>query len=70
MAKRVKPAKKAAVQFPKVARGELLTLLDFVRYAVSRFAEALLVFAHGTTDPVAEAAFLVHRLPGYRHALS
>ena len=35
------------------------TLLDFVRYAVSRFIEAKLVFAHGTTDPVAEAAFLV-----------
>ena len=35
------------------------TLLDFVRYAVSRFVEAKLVFAHGTTDPVAEAAFLV-----------
>ena len=44
---------------PKVAAGELLTLLDFVRYAVSRFIEAKLVFAHGTTDPVAEAAFLV-----------
>jgi ribosomal protein L3 glutamine methyltransferase len=44
---------------PKVAGGELLTLLDFVRYAVSRFVEANLVFAHGTTDPVAEAAFLV-----------
>ena len=41
------------------AAGELQTLLDFVRYAVSRFVEAKLVFAHGTTDPVAEAAFLV-----------
>jgi ribosomal protein L3 glutamine methyltransferase len=37
----------------------LQTLLDFVRYAVSRFTEAKLVFAHGTPDPVAEAAFLV-----------
>ena len=46
-------------KFPKVGAGELLTLLDFVRYAVSRFVEAKLVFAHGTTDPVAEAAFLV-----------
>src|ERR1700681_4703292 len=46
-------------KFPKVPPGELLTLLDFVRYAVSRFIEARLVFAHGTTDPVAEAAFLV-----------
>ncbi len=35
------------------------TLLDFVRYATSRFIEARLVFAHGTTDPVSEAAFLV-----------
>ena len=68
MAKRVKAAakpaktranKKPAVQFPKVATGELLTLLDFVRFAVSRFVEAELAFAHGTTDPVAEAAFLV-----------
>jgi ribosomal protein L3 glutamine methyltransferase len=42
-----------------VPAGELKTLLDFVRYAVSRFNEAGLVFAHGTTDPVAEAAFLI-----------
>jgi ribosomal protein L3 glutamine methyltransferase len=46
-------------KFPKVGAGELLTLLDFVRFAVSRFIEAKLVFAHGTTDPVAEAVFLV-----------
>jgi ribosomal protein L3 glutamine methyltransferase len=62
MAKRAKPAAKrgrVASRSPKVAAGELLTLLDFVRYAVSRFIEAKLVFAHGTTDPVAEAAFLV-----------
>ena len=50
---------RAASKFPKVPSGELVTLLDFVRYAVSRFVEAKLVFAHGTTDPVAEAAFLV-----------
>ena len=62
MAKRVKAAarrKPAAATLPKVVDGELLTLLDFVRYAVSRFVEAKLTFAHGTTDPVAEAAFLV-----------
>jgi ribosomal protein L3 glutamine methyltransferase len=62
MVKRAKPAAKrgrAKSRFPKVPSGELLTLLDFVRYAVSRFVEAKLVFAHGTTDPVAEAAFLV-----------
>jgi ribosomal protein L3 glutamine methyltransferase len=54
-ARRGAPAKK----LPKPRAGELLTLLDFVRYATSRFIEAKLVFAHGTTDPVAEAAFLV-----------
>jgi ribosomal protein L3 glutamine methyltransferase len=62
MAKRAKaPAKRrsAAAKPPKVAPGELRTLLDFIRYAVSRFVEAKLVFAHGTTDPVGEAAFLV-----------
>ena len=62
MAKRAKPAAKRGagpMRLPKVGAGELLTLLDFVRYAASRFTEAELVFAHGTTDPVAEAAFLV-----------
>jgi ribosomal protein L3 glutamine methyltransferase len=62
MAKRTKPAVKRsapAAKFPKVGAGELQTLLDFVRFAVSRFIEAKLVFAHGTTDPLAEAAFLV-----------
>jgi ribosomal protein L3 glutamine methyltransferase len=62
MAKRSKPAAKRGstrAKVPKVGSGELLTLFDFVRYAVSRFSEAKLVFAHGTTDPVAEAAFLV-----------
>src|ERR1700752_3106692 len=59
MARRVKAAKKPATRSPKVGLGELQTLLDFVRYAVSRFIEARLEFAHGTTDPVAEAAFLV-----------
>ncbi|HEX7882471.1 MAG TPA: 50S ribosomal protein L3 N(5)-glutamine methyltransferase, partial [Afipia sp.] len=44
---------------PRVAPGELVTLLDLMRYGVSRFVEAELVFAHGTTDPVAEAAFVV-----------
>ena len=62
MAKRAKTAPKRVAKVAKarkVARGELLTLLDFLRYAVSRFVEAELVFAHGTTDPVADAAFLI-----------
>jgi ribosomal protein L3 glutamine methyltransferase len=59
---KAKPAAKRqapAPKLPRIAPGELLTLFDFVRYAVSRFAEADLAFAHGTTDPIAEAAFLV-----------
>ncbi len=62
MAKSTKTAAKRGQtisKLPKVGAGELLTLLDFVRYAASRFVEARLVFAHGTTDPVAEAAFIV-----------
>jgi len=62
MAKRAEASAKRSrtpAKLPKVSRGELVTLLDFVRYAVSRFNEAKLTFAHGTTDPVAEAAFLV-----------
>lgn len=62
MAKRAKPAARRVRKssgLPRVAAGELRTLLDFVRYATSRFVEAKLVLAHGTSDPVAEAAFLV-----------
>ena len=58
-AKTVARRGRTAAKFSKIGASELLTLLDFVRYAVSRFIEARLVFAHGTTDPVAEAAFLV-----------
>jgi ribosomal protein L3 glutamine methyltransferase len=61
MAKHLKVVVKEtpAAKIPKVIPGELVTVLDFVRYAVSRFVEAKLAFAHGTTDPVADAAFLV-----------
>ncbi len=61
MAKRVQSAKRRRTvsRVQEVRPGELVTLLDFVRYAASRFIEAKLTFAHGTTDPVAEAAFLV-----------
>ncbi|MGJ4967577.1 MULTISPECIES: 50S ribosomal protein L3 N(5)-glutamine methyltransferase [unclassified Bradyrhizobium] len=62
MAKKVKtaaPRKAAAPKLPKVNAGELASLLDYLRYAVSCFQNADLVFAHGTTDPVSEAAFLI-----------
>jgi ribosomal protein L3 glutamine methyltransferase len=60
MARAVKPAaRKRVAKAPVVKPGDLVTLFDFVRYAVSRFAQAQVVFAHGTTDPIAEAAFIV-----------
>ncbi len=58
-AKKATPRKAAEPKLPKVGAGELQTVLDYVRYAVSRFQQAGLVFAHGTTDSVAEAAFLI-----------
>jgi ribosomal protein L3 glutamine methyltransferase len=57
--KRRTAASRAKPVVSRVKPGELQTPLDFVRYAVSRFTAAKLVFAHGTTDPVAEAAFIV-----------
>ena len=38
---------------------ELATILDFVRYAASHFAEAKLAFGQGTRDAVEDAMFLV-----------
>jgi ribosomal protein L3 glutamine methyltransferase len=38
---------------------ELATILDFVRYAATRFAGAKLAYGQGTFDPVEEATFLV-----------
>lgn len=38
---------------------ELATILDFVRYAATRFAAAKLAYGQGTFDPVEEATFLV-----------
>src|SRR4051812_14681956 len=66
MAKRAAPTpKRSRVSVdPRPKPGELQTLLDFIRYAVSRFVEARLVFAHGPPDPAAEAAF---RVCGPRH---
>ena len=52
MAKRTTRARRKAPR-------ELKTIVDLVRHAVSRLRAGKVVFAHGTTDPVAEAAFLV-----------
>jgi ribosomal protein L3 glutamine methyltransferase len=55
----IRPPQKRAPKELAPRSVELVTVLDFVRYAVTRFNAAKLVFAHGTADPVAEAAFLV-----------
>jgi ribosomal protein L3 glutamine methyltransferase len=54
-----RPPKRRAAKSVAHDPVELVTVLDIVRYAVTRFNEAEVVFAHGTTDPVAEAAFIV-----------
>lgn len=43
---------------------ELATVLDFVRYAVTRFGEAKLAFGQGTHDALEEAVFLVFEALG------
>lgn len=59
-AKTKKQAKtKAKTQTKTKAAKPLSTIFDYVRFAADRLSKAGVVFAHGTTDPVSEAAFLV-----------
>jgi ribosomal protein L3 glutamine methyltransferase len=56
----VTKASRPRAQKPRAPRPtELATILDHVRYAMTQFMAAQLVFAHGTADPLAEATFLV-----------
>jgi ribosomal protein L3 glutamine methyltransferase len=45
--------------FTAAAVAELVTIRDFFRFAISRFNAAGLVYGHGTTNAVDEAAFIV-----------
>lgn len=61
-AKAKKPAKtrtRASTNAKPKAAKPLSTIFDYVRFAADRLSKAGVVFAHGTTDPVSEAAFLV-----------
>ena len=44
---------------PVTALDELLTIRDWLRYAVSRFNAARLVYGHGTANALDEAAYLI-----------
>jgi ribosomal protein L3 glutamine methyltransferase len=43
---------------------ELATIVDFIRYAVTRFVQGKVAFGQGTDDPVEEAIFLVSEALG------
>ncbi|MEH6952541.1 50S ribosomal protein L3 N(5)-glutamine methyltransferase [Nitrobacter sp. NHB1] len=53
------PAKAANSSAARTAAPELATIFDYVRFAATRLKRARVTVAHGTSDPVAEAAFLV-----------
>ncbi|WP_438274062.1 50S ribosomal protein L3 N(5)-glutamine methyltransferase [Nitrobacter sp.] len=58
-AKKRRPARATAKSDVTAAATELATIFDYVGFAAARLTRARVTFAHGTTDPVAEAAFLV-----------
>ena len=67
--KRTPPAKVAKKSRPKkpIAASKAsqpATVLDHIRVAASALKKARVVFAHGTTDPSAEAAFIVGEAMG------
>lgn len=54
-----KATKSKATRSPKSPPRELTTVLDFIRYAATRFREAKIAFGQGTYDVAEEAIFLV-----------
>ena len=65
IAAKAKPQVKAKAVKPVVAKNEPSTVLDYIRFAANRLRRAKVVFAHGTTDAVAEAAFIVGETLGF-----
>jgi ribosomal protein L3 glutamine methyltransferase len=59
-----KGTRKGAKKSP-AARKHPATVLDYVLDAADRLTKAQVVFAHGTTHPVAEAAFMVGETLGF-----
>ncbi len=57
-------AKATKSRTPKSPPRELATVLDFIRYAVTRFGRAKLAFGQGTYDAAEEATFLVAQALG------
>src|SRR5215510_6222420 len=51
----------------KARAKEPATVVDYVRFAADRLKRAKVVFAHGTTDPIAEAAFIVAETLAIHH---
>jgi ribosomal protein L3 glutamine methyltransferase len=60
-----KSRSKARAKTSTAAEKEPSTVLDYVRFAARRLEKAQVVFAHGTTDPVAEAAFIIGETLGF-----
>jgi ribosomal protein L3 glutamine methyltransferase len=53
------PRRALTKTLPKTPPAELITILDFLRYAVTRFVAAKLVYGQGTFDPIEEATLLI-----------
>src|SRR6476469_4723384 len=51
--------RRATMAEPEAILDELVTIRDWLRYAVSRFNAAGLVYGHGTATALDEAAFLI-----------
>jgi ribosomal protein L3 glutamine methyltransferase len=63
----LKKRKATSRRKPGKARTEQFTVAALIRATAKRLKQAKLVFAHGTTDPAAEAAFLIGETLNIHH---